>query len=309
MQGFFRRLAQSPGSSLAAFGLLFSVATIVLFLTDLQTRYWDRIAAAKKDAQSFASILAEHTALTFEDVDRALHEATEIRESSLSAKTADPVAVNAALRQLQKSSSVFVGIGWSDASGEILAHSFGNTPPRRNISDMSHFIDQRDGAGDQLLIAPPFHSATGDKWFTGVSRRLSNADGSFAGIVTAAIDQSYFAQLYRSIDLGKDGTIFLLHRSGRLLAREPEQRDAIGKSVTDGPLLAKYLPVSETGAYETKSIVDGMARIVGYKAVPGLPLVLAVTYARSEALSRGTGTSILSVCWWLPSSPSYCSEP
>jgi len=140
--------------------------------------------------------------LTFEDVDRALQEAVEIRRNSLAAKNADRVSVNAALRQLQRSSSVFVGIGWTDASGEMLAHSFGQTPPRGNIAGMSHFSAQRDGAGDQLIIAPPFLSASG-KWMTGVSRRLSNTDGSFAGVVTAAIDQSYFTKLYRSIDLGK----------------------------------------------------------------------------------------------------------
>src|ERR1019366_3266786 len=120
--------------------------------------------------------------------------------------------------------------------------------------------------------------------FTGVPRRLSNPDGSFAGVVTAAIDQSHFTQLYRSIDLGKGGSVFLLHREGLLLAREPEQQGALGKYIADGPLLARYLPLSDTGTYETTSVVDGVARIVGYKAVPGLPLVLAVTYARNEAL-------------------------
>lgn len=285
MQGFFKRLAESPGSPLAAFGLLFSLATLLLFLADLQTRYRDAIATARKDAQSFANILADHTALTFEDVDRALREAGEIRQNSLLARIADPVAANAALRQLQRSSSVFVGIGWTDASGEIRAHSFGPVSPRSSISGMPHFIAQRDSAGDQLVISPPFLSATGDKWFTGVSRRLSNPDGSFAGVVTAAIDQSYFAQLYRSVDLGQGGTIFLMHREGRLLAREPAQKDAIGKSFAHGALIAQYLPISDSGAYETAtSVVDGMARIVGYKAVPGLPLVLAVSYARSEAL-------------------------
>jgi hypothetical protein len=80
MQGIYRKLVRSPGSSLTAFGLVFSVATIVLFLTDLQTRYWERIAAAKTDAKSFATILAEHTALTFEDVDRVLLEAEAFAE-------------------------------------------------------------------------------------------------------------------------------------------------------------------------------------------------------------------------------------
>jgi len=72
MRGIYRWLAGSPGSPLAAIGVLLSVATVVLFLADLQARYWDRIASAKTDAQSFAKILAEHTALTFEDVDRVL---------------------------------------------------------------------------------------------------------------------------------------------------------------------------------------------------------------------------------------------
>ena len=284
MPDIYRGLGRSSGSSLTALGALLSAAIIVLFLVDLQVRYRDRIAAAKTDAQSFAKVLAEHTMLTFEDVDRALQEAVEIRRNSLSAKSVDPASVNAALRQLQRSSSVFVGIGWTDASGEMLAHSFGQTPRRGNIAGMSHFSAQRDGTDDQMIIAPPFLSASG-KWMTAVSRRLRNADDSFAGVVTAAIDQSHFTKLYRSIDLGKGGSVFLLHRAGSLLARQPEKVEALGKSFADGPLLTEHLPKSEAGAYETVSVVDGVNRVSGYQAVPGLPLILVVTYARSEVLA------------------------
>jgi diguanylate cyclase (GGDEF)-like protein len=284
MPGIHRRLARSPASSLTVLGVLLSAATIVLFLTDLETRYRDRIAAAKTHAQSFARILAEHTALTFEDVDKALLEAEAIRKNSLSGNYTDPGAADAALRQLQKSSSILVAIGWTDASGEVIAHSYDHPPPRRNISDMPHFVAQRDSADDRLSIAPPFHSAAGDKWFTAASRRLSNADGSFAGVVTAPLDQSYFIKLYRSIDLGKGGSILLAHREGAILAREPEQRSAPRTSFANSLLLTKYLPRSETGSFETTSIVDGVARVLGYKAVSGLPLVLVVSYALSDVL-------------------------
>jgi diguanylate cyclase (GGDEF)-like protein len=285
MQGIYRRLVQSPGSSLAALGVLLSVATVVLFLTDLQTRYWERIAVAKTDAQSFARILAEHAALTFGDVDEALLEAAAIRKNSLSAKYADTGAADAALRQLQKSSSILVAIGWTDASGELVAHSYEHAPPRRNISGMAHFIAQRDSAADKLFIAPPYRSAAGDRWFTAASRRLSNADGSFAGIVTAPLDQSYFTQLYRSINLGTNGSVLLLHRNGQLLAREPAQDGAIGRSFANGPLLAEYLPRSDTGSYETVSVVDGVSRVAGYQAVRGLPLVVLVSFAHSDVLA------------------------
>jgi hypothetical protein len=100
MLGIYRRLVQSPGLPLTALGVLLSVATVVLFLTDLQTRHWDRIAAAKTDAQSFARILAEHAALAFDDVDQALLQAVAIRKNSLSGKYLNTGAANAALRQL-----------------------------------------------------------------------------------------------------------------------------------------------------------------------------------------------------------------
>jgi diguanylate cyclase (GGDEF)-like protein len=285
MREIYRRLVQSPGLALTALGVLLSVATIVLFLTDLQTRYWDRIAAAKTDAQSFARILAEHAALAFDDVDEALLQAVAIRKNSLSGKYVDTGAANAALRQLQKSSSVLVAIGWTDASGEVLAHSYDHAPPRRNISGMSHFIAQRDSVDDRLFIAPPYRSAVGDKWYTAASRRLSNADGSFAGIVTAPLDQSYFTQLYRSISLGTNGSVLLLHRNGQLLAREPALDGAIARSFANAPLLAEHLPRSESGSYETLSVVDGIPRVAGYQAVRGLPLVVLVSFGRSDVLA------------------------
>ena len=267
-----------------ALGGVLSAATIILFLTDLQTRYWDRISVAKSNTQSFAKILAEQTALTFEDVNRVLLEAEAIRNNSLAGKYADPGAVNTALRQLQKSSSVVVAVGWTDASGEVLAHSYNHAPPRANISEMSHFIAQRDRSSEGLFIAPPYHSAAGDKWYTAASRRLSNADGSFAGVVTAPLDQSYFTQLYRSINLGTNGSVLLLHHNGQLLAREPILDAAIGKSYVHGPLLSEYLPRSETGSYETVSVVDGVPRVAGYAGVRGLPLVVLVSFARADVL-------------------------
>jgi diguanylate cyclase (GGDEF)-like protein len=107
----------------------------------------------------------------------------------------------------------------------------------------------------------------------------------FAGIVTAPIDQAYFTHLYRSINLGSNGSVLLLHRNGQLLAREPMLESAIGRSYSNGPLLSEYLPKSESGSYETVSVVDGVPRIAGYQAVRGLPLVILVSFARADVLA------------------------
>lgn len=278
------KLTRSPGASLAALGGLLSLATIALFLADLQSRYWERIAAAKTNAQSFAKVLAEHTALTFDDIDKVLLQAEIIRGNGIAGSYTTPGAANTALRELQSGASAIVAVGWTDESGSLQAHSYRSEPPRRTIAEMSHFIAQRDNPNAGLFIAPPFRSAVGDKWLTAASRRISNPDGSFAGVVTAAIDQAYFTKLYQSINLGRDGSVILLHREGLILAREPELKAAREKSFAGLPLFTKLLPKSDVGAFEMTSTVNGVARIAGYKAVAGLPLVVVVAYARSDVL-------------------------
>ncbi|WP_246776339.1 PAS-domain containing protein [Bradyrhizobium sp. CCBAU 53351] len=265
-------------------GLLFSALIVALLLVDFGTRYREAIASAQTDAANLAAILAEHAALTFEDIDRVLLEAEAIRKESLSGKYAGPGAANAALRQLARRSSILVAVGWTDASGEVIAHSYDHAPARSNISEMSHFIAHRDNVASGLFVAPPYRSAVNNKWFSAASRRLNNPDGSFAGIVTAPLDQSYLLKIYRTLDLGGDGSVVLLHRNGRILARVPEQKDVLGMSVAGGPLFTRYLPESDAGSYELTSPVDGIARVAGYKAVSGLPLVMVVTYARSHVL-------------------------
>src|SRR3954454_1809831 len=269
----WRRLTRSPGSSVTILGLVFSLVVVALFLVDLAIRYREAVASAKTDALNLSAILAEHAAVTFEDIDRVLLEAQAIRNDSLSGKYADAGAANTALRQLVKSSSILVAVGWTDASGAVVAHSYDRAPPRGNISEMPHFIAQRDGAGTELFVAPPYRSAGGDKWFSAASRRLNNSDGSFAGVVTAPLDQSYLLKIYRKINLGPGGSVVLIHRNGRILARVPEQKDVLGMSVAGGPMFTQYLPVSEAGSYELTSPVDGINRIAAYKAVSGLPLV------------------------------------
>src|SRR5664280_212690 len=277
--------ARSQKHSMAALGILFSALIVILFLVDLRARYRDAIDAAKHEALKDAAILSGNTVLTFEAVDRVLREAELIRLGGLTGNYATPDAMNAALRHVVQSSPLVVAVGWSNASGDLLAHSYEKAPPRTNIAGLPHFTAQRDSGADRLFIAEPFSSSAADRWLFAASRRLNNADGSFAGVVTAPLDPFYFNRTFRSFNLSNGGAILLLHRSGRLLAREPVIKSAIGKSFAAGPLLTEYVPRSDAGSYETLSVVDGTARIVGYKVVPGLPLVLLVSYTRAAVLA------------------------
>ncbi len=290
MRGVVRRLMSGPNRMLAAFGVVFAGAIVVLFLIDLNARYRDAIASAEQQTRNFAQVLAQHTARTFEGVDRALRVAEVVRADARVHKHAlgpDESArhVNHALRQLARISPLMVAIGWTDATGELQAYSYDQRPAHLNIADTPHFLAQLKHPQDGLFVSPPFRSERTGQWLIAASRRLNNADGSFAGVVTAPLDLAYFGNTFRAVDLGPAGAVMLFHRTGVLLAREPVVEGFIGRSFAKGPLFTSHIERSASGAFELTGFERGAPRIAGYAAVPNLPLVMLVSFSQEEVLA------------------------
>jgi signal transduction histidine kinase/CheY-like chemotaxis protein len=278
------RVARRPGSTLAIFGLSLSVVAVALFLADLYSRHRAAIAIAEHSAQSFAEVLAEYTARTFETVDRALLEVERIRRDAIAGRYSSAEEVSEALRHVRQASPFLLAIGWTDAAGNLQQCSCDGLVQRPYVGDLLHFTSQRDAPNLDLFVSPPFRSPVSGRWITALSRRLNNANGSFAGIVTAPVNPSYFTSVYHSIRPSRNDVVLLLSRQGSVIAREPMIERAIGQSLLGMPLLREHLPRAEAGSYEALSPIDGRERIAGYKAVPGLPLVVLVAYDRAEVL-------------------------
>src|SRR5215467_11220720 len=120
MHGFARYLMKCPNCMLAAFGVVFAGLIVVLFLVDLNLRYRDAIAGAEQQARNYAEVLAQHTARTFEGVDRAMRVAEIIRRDAQEHR--QPFGpgeaekhVYEALHQLALISPLMVAVGWTDA--------------------------------------------------------------------------------------------------------------------------------------------------------------------------------------------------
>ena len=189
-----------------------------------------------------------------------------------------------ALRLLQHSTPGVIALGLTNAEGDVVAHSYEGEPPRPNIADLPYFAAQRDGDGSKLLIAHPFRSVATGHWIIAISRRLSESDSRFAGIISAPIDPSYFAGVYKAVKPGAYGAVALVSRDGVMLAREPFVDSAVGRSYADTALFTQHLPHSDSGTFESVSPVDGTPGILAYRVIPKFSLVLLVTYDRAEAL-------------------------
>ena len=72
-------LAAKPAMAVVVFGGLLCVAVLGMFLIDLRHRHDAAIEEAHRDTQGYAAVLAEHTALTFEVIDRVVLNAIELK--------------------------------------------------------------------------------------------------------------------------------------------------------------------------------------------------------------------------------------
>jgi diguanylate cyclase (GGDEF)-like protein len=158
--------------------------------------------------------------------------------------------------------------------------------------------DDRDFLGEQARETEPglqIGGVTTDRLGQPVirlSRRLSRADGHFAGVVVGTLRVAYFDDLFRKLNLGSDSTISLLRTDGTVLARRPFDQRVVGHSLASTPLFAEFGPKTPHGTFEAMATSDGIMRFYTYGQVGTLPLILTVGISTGQidaAWRRDTG--------------------
>lgn len=145
-------------------------------------------------------------------------------------------------------------------------------PINRAGREFFQFHKANPGAG--LHVSEPFVTTSG-VLVTALSRRLSNPDGTFAGVVVGTVRLSYFEELFARARLGPNDNITLSRTDGTLLMRWPYRQEQIGMSVKHADLYRR-LADTPKGSFETHSVTDGVRRLFVYSRIGDLPLVIAV---------------------------------
>ena len=95
----------------------------------------------------------------------------------------------------------------------------------------------------------------------------------------------HFLNLYRSIDVGRNGAISLIAADGTLLVRWPFVEADVGKSLAKGQLFSEMLPRAASGLGTVRSSLDGVERLASYRSITGYPLIIFVALDRYETLA------------------------
>ena len=281
------RTSPDPGGPLRRIPPTAVVITFALVMTAcvLGVVAWKAFEAKKtalkrgsSDIQNLAHSLAEHASHTLQAVDIAMDGMVDLlkyrdplpdRFNKYLADTADT------LPQIREFGVLDTGGNWRYSSLPEM--------PRHSNADREYFAYHRDTPGKALHINEPFQSRLTGRSTILLTKRISKQDGSFAGVLTAAIDSDYFNGFYRTFQLGPDGGITLIRNDGIALIRWPWSERSMDLSRTD--LFSKHLKLSSVGYYKITSPFDGIAKYFGYEQTPHYPAVVTVAVSEDWLLS------------------------
>ncbi|OYU17090.1 MAG: hypothetical protein CFE34_17540 [Rhodobacteraceae bacterium PARR1] len=181
-------------------------------------------------------------------------------------------ALGAAVRDLP------AGLEYSlfDSQGQTVLSS-PLSPPLVGIRATEVF--KRLKAGEKLVITPMVGAPDDAAPVFLMGRRLGEG-ADFHGIAVVMIPVSMLQSMAETLAFVDGSTVSLVAADGMVLARSPPIRPMNLK----GTALFDALAKAPNGSYETVSPADGVARIVGYWALPDWPVVAIAARDRSSAL-------------------------
>ena len=262
----------SYGKRLIALGLTVTVGFSAVFGTVLwEIRNRDREQARQAAANVIATIAA--------DIERNL----ELYDLSLQAvvdgmKLPAISKIELELRQLvlfdraataKDMGSIFV----LDKEGTVVIDSRTLKPRPDNYARNDFFVVQEANSTIGSYLSRPWLNADGEHLIA-ISRRLSNADGSFAGVVVGTLRLTYFRNLFGKISLGDGDALTLVREDGSLVMRSPAGNTLIGQSLAKSPIFQRIVSYP-SGSFENTAGIDNVKRLYVHQRVGEQALVLS----------------------------------
>lgn len=237
------------------------------------------MAGAFQDTGNLARVFEEHIVRVVNEIDKTVLLAR-------SAFLQDPEHFD--LRQWAQNpflvSNFAVQLSFIDADGVVKSSTAQSGGPPVSAIDPDYLRAHLDAREDAMVIAKPTIERRTGQWTVQISRAVRDREGRFRGIVAASLESDLLAEFYRSIDVGNDGGILLLGTDGVVRASAGFRTNMIDRSMRDARLY-QQLDRTPAGSFLTHGRQDGVARLVSYRAVRGMPLVLYVGRAEQEVMA------------------------
>ena len=266
--------------------------TVMAFGTAAWSRYlWSdyrtTLDAAHDQGQAALDALGEHTRRLVITNDLLLQQVSSlVQENGIDLYRTNEHAWRK-IRELADLPQQSVVLSVIDSAGRMVLSSraFG-TVSGELYADRPYFDAHHRGKHDGLLIGPTVFSRIDDRPFLVFSRRWAWPDGSFRGVFTSAVRADVFLEFAEKLTIGPNSTVSIVRDDGLVLIRRPLTPEVLQLRLNDYELFTDHLRRAPEGRYDAVSPADGERRVVLYRKLEELPLVLVAGLANEDILQR-----------------------
>jgi signal transduction histidine kinase len=272
---------RNPRFNILAFTITVLIAVAALEIADLWWRRDNALKNAETRAANLDRVLAEYVRGSFASADAALRQ-LQVHGRRIGGSSAAKEDWDSILGPARAALPEIGSISVTDRQGTV-THS---TVPIVGQSRRDNYVFRRLVSTDEdaLVVDRPYLSPRQGQYIIPVGRRLLNDAGRFDGTVVATLIPEGYRQFIRSISVGQDGNISVIHPEGVVLFREPSAENPINEADQNNPLLA-LAARHESGIYRGTFGADPRVFITSYRTVPGPDLIVAVSLSESDMLA------------------------
>jgi two-component system, cell cycle sensor histidine kinase and response regulator CckA len=266
--------------------LLADLLVVGVIALALQHSRAERKAGAAVEVENLAQLLEQGISAVFDRVDLALLAVVDERARMAAEGRIDGPAFERFLARRRERTPDLLTLRTTDARG-ITQFNAPALAERVSLADREFFPLLRDDPAVGVHLSAPYMGRIVPTPVMVASRRLSEADGSFAGAVVGSIELAHLDRMLESIEVGPRGVLALRYADLGLIARKgPEEG---GASLGDARVTAEFREQAEAGmvagGFEASSPLDGARRTYAFRKLPRYPVYVVVGVAAEDYLA------------------------
>jgi hypothetical protein len=237
-------------------------------------------------APFMAASAAQNVARSLEQFDRRLLAVIDQHQSS-QVQSLDAQARNASNFEALQREPYFGFVDVVDKSGQAVA---GRPRDANNWSERDYFVALQHNRRDSIFIGGRFSVDNPQAVGFTVSRRMSDGEGNFAGLVVMGVRLAYFRELLASMEINPNQSIMLLRDDGTILLRLPFRLNDVGNKPDPGTPFDIALRTGKTSVIAFDPI-DHVERQFAFHPAGTFPLVVSVGTETTGLFNNPT-------LWW-----------
>lgn len=286
---------------------LAAVFTVAICLAILGTNAWLIYQARAHEIEQINSGNANLVTAVAQRIEASLSEADQVLNTLAfelertnagpsSMEQLQPLLVNL-VTQMNHVKGLFIYA----KDGRWIAHSEAASDHLLNNADREYFQFHRDNQSERIRLGPPIVSRSSGEWVIPISRRISDPDGSFQGVVLITLSVPGLQGMLETFRIGNGGAIaaFLETKEAvHVLARRPALELPTGR-VAPKKWVQEQFGEQRSGTVVAVSPIDGVERFISFDHTLNFPVLVTVALSRDEALNNWRRTSYIQSIWVL----------